>query len=40
MDIFPDRGMARLRLYGQLTDRARAKIIDRWGHGEQAEPRA
>ncbi|MDV7132747.1 allantoicase [Williamsia muralis] len=34
MDIYPDGGMARLRLFGQLTDGAREQIVNRWEHGE------
>lgn len=35
MDIYPDGGMARLRLYGELTDRARTEIVERWELGER-----
>ncbi|MCX5043527.1 allantoicase [Aldersonia sp. NBC_00410] len=31
LDIYPDGGLARLRLFGELTDRARADIETAWG---------
>ncbi|SIR65969.1 allantoicase [Williamsia sterculiae] len=34
MDVFPDGGMARLRLYGDLTEAAVAEIEQRWESGE------
>jgi allantoicase len=30
MDVYPDGGMARLRLHGALTDTGRAEVILRW----------
>jgi allantoicase len=30
MDIYPDGGMARLRLFGRLTSDGLAKVHDRW----------
>ncbi|MEJ3746258.1 allantoicase [Actinomycetes bacterium KLBMP 9797] len=30
LDIFPDGGMARLRLYGEITPDGRAALLDRW----------
>lgn len=37
MDVFPDGGMARLRLFGSLTDDARQTIEKRWVSGELAD---
>ncbi len=34
LDIFPDGGMARFRLYGTLTDDAEAALIEQWERGE------
>ena len=34
VDIYPDGGMARLRLYGQLTDEAERELIEQWERGE------
>lgn len=34
MDIHPDGGMARCRLYGTATDAGRADLHRRWDHGE------
>ena len=34
LDIFPDGGMARFRLYGTLTDDAEATLIEQWERGE------
>ncbi|TCO56971.1 allantoicase [Actinocrispum wychmicini] len=30
LDVYPDGGMARLRLWGTLTDRGRRQLADRW----------
>ena len=32
MDVFPDGGMARLRLHGRLTEAGRADLATRWSH--------
>ncbi|WP_246222247.1 MULTISPECIES: allantoicase [Gordonia] len=34
LDIYPDGGMARFRLYGTLTDDAEAALTERWERGE------
>jgi allantoicase len=33
LDVYPDGGMARLRLWGTLTDRGRQQLADRWTAG-------
>ena len=34
MDIFPDGGMARFKLYGLLTEESQAGLIEQWERGE------
>lgn len=34
MDIYPDGGMARFKLYGTLTDDAEAALLEQWERGE------
>lgn len=34
MDIHPDGGMARCRLYGTVTEAGRADLHRRWDRGE------
>jgi allantoicase len=30
LDVLPDGGVARLRLYGSLTDEGLARVLERW----------
>lgn len=34
IDVYPDGGMARLKLYGQLTDEAQTELVEQWERGE------
>ncbi|ACY23196.1 allantoicase [Gordonia bronchialis DSM 43247] len=34
LDIYPDGGMARLKLYGTLTEEAESRLIEQWERGE------
>ena len=34
MDIYPDGGMARFKLYGTLTEESEAALIEQWDRGE------
>ena len=34
VDVYPDGGMARLKLYGTLTAEAEAELVEQWERGE------